>query len=325
VGPPPRSLLGLPPVRSRPLVRAQEGLRALRRFLRDSNRHNRPRRNRRRSRRRNRSRARHRRPSRSKCNRRQLSHDRNRRPAGRARALLLRRSLVNRRRAQGRPMLGRPPQVPYLCGIRRRRQHLNMASGRGWASDGKLNGPRAPRPLRLPSSFGFLPRSRRLPRPVRRMRRSLRQVRPLRAGSRLVRRRSRAQRLELSLGPVLELSPGVPSVRALQRRRVWRPQRLPRSVRRRLPANLARRRRDPYARASRPAVRPLSRAEHLFRQSLLLLDRKRACPLDRPLLLLDRKRACPLDRPLLPRGCRGRRCSLQLRSRSQYRARRGTH
>ena len=67
VGPPPRSLLGLPPVRSRPLVRAREGLRALRRSTRNSNRRSRPRRNRRRSRRRNRSRVRHRRPSRSKC------------------------------------------------------------------------------------------------------------------------------------------------------------------------------------------------------------------------------------------------------------------
>ncbi len=312
MGPRPRSPLGLPPVR-RPLVRAQEGLRALRRWTRDSNRRSRPRRNRRRSRRRNRSRVPHRRISRGKCNPHQLSHDRNRRPAARPRARPLRSSHVNRRRAQGLPMLGRR-QVPYPYGIHRRQQHLKKASGRGWVLEGKPSGQRATRQLRLPSSLGFRPRSRRLPHPVGS---DPRQVRPLRAGSGVVRRCSRARRpgpslepvLGLSLGPVLDLSPGVPSFRALQRLRVWRRRRPPRFVRRRLPGSLAHPPWDPYAQASRPVVRPLPKAEHLFPQSPLPPDRKRACP---------------PDRPLLPRGCRGRRCSLLLRLQSRYRARRAT-
>ena len=313
VGPPPRSLLGLPPVRSRPLVRAREGLRALRRWTRNSNRRSRPRRNRRRSRRRNRSRVPHRRISRSKCSPRQLSDHRNRRPVARPGALPLGSSHVNRRRAQGLPMLGRR-QVPYPYGIRRRQQYIKKASGRGWGLEGKPSGQRATRQLRLPSSLGFRRRSRRLPHPVGS---DLRQVRPLRAFSGLVRRCSRARRpglslgpvLVLSLGPVLDLSPGVPSFQALQRLRVWRPRRPPRFVRRRLPGRLAQPPRDPSAQASRPAVRPLPKAEHLFPQSPLPPDRKRACP---------------PDRPLLPRGCRGRPCSLLLRLQSRYRARRAT-
>ena len=73
-------------------------------------------------------------------------------------------------------MLGRR-QVPYPYGIRRRRQHLNKASGRGWGLEGRPSGLRATWLLRLSSSLGFLPRSRRLPHPVGS---DLRQVRPLR-------------------------------------------------------------------------------------------------------------------------------------------------
>jgi hypothetical protein len=184
------------------------------------------------------------------------------------------------------------------------------------------DGLKVPRQLRLPSSLGFLPHSRRQPHPVKRMCRSLRRVRPLRPGGRLVRRRRPVQRPGFSLGPVRDLSPGfslgpvrdlspgLPSVRALQRLRAWRPQDPLKSVRRRRPANLARRRRDPSARASRPAVRPLPKAEHLFRRSPLLLDRKPAC--------------LP-DLPPLPPGCRDRRCSPPVRLQSRYRARRRTH
>jgi hypothetical protein len=204
------------------------------------------------------------------------------------------------------------PLVPCPYGIRRRRQHLSKASGRGWGSAGRPNGLKVLRPLRLSSSLGFLPHSRRQPHPVGRMRRSLRQVRPLRPlppGGRLVRRRSPVRRPGFSLGPVLDPRPGLPSVRALQRLRALGPQRPLRSVRRRRPANLARRPRDPSARASRRGVRPLPKAEHLFRQSPLLLDRK---PAGLP------------DLPLLPRGCRDRRCSPPVRLRSRYRARRRT-
>ena len=163
--------------------------------------------------------------------------------------------------------------------------------------------------LRLSSSRGFLQRSRRLPHPVASDLRQVRPLRPLRLGGSLVRLCSRARRLGLSLEPVRDLSPGPPSVRALQRLRAWRPQRPPRSVRRRRPASLAPRPRDPSALASRLPVRPMSKAER---------------PVRRSPLLPDRNRACPPDRPLLPRGCRGRRCNLQLRVHSQHRARRRT-
>ena len=60
--------------------------------------------------------------SRSRCPRRRLSHDRNRRPAAKLRALPLQRSRVlHLRRPQGLPMHSRP-LVPYPYGIRRRFQ-----------------------------------------------------------------------------------------------------------------------------------------------------------------------------------------------------------
>ena len=88
-----------------------------------------------------------------------------------------------------------------------------------------------------------------------------RAVRPLRAGS-TGRRCSRLDAAGSDPGArpaapgAWKLSPGAPSVRALQRLRVWRPQHPPRFVRRRRPGSLAHR---PGTRTPRRADRPYAR------------------------------------------------------------------
>ena len=272
----------------------RQGPRALRRSSRNTKPRSRQRRNRLLRSRRNRSRIHRRRLSRSKQNRLPLRHDRNRRPVARPRTLPLRRSRVLHPRRQG-PMLGRP-LVPYPCGIRRRRQHLNKASGRGWGLVGRPSCLRTMWQLRLRSNLGFLPCSRRQPHPVGRMRRLRSHVRVLRPGSRLVRRCSRGP-LERRLGASLEHL----LLRALQRQPVWRLQQRLRSVRRRQPGSLARPL-SPAVLAGPPAVRPPAPADQLVLRSLLPEDHKRACP---------------PHRPLLRRGRRVRRCSHQLRRQSR--------
>ena len=146
----------------------------------------------------------------------------------------LRRSRVLHR-PQRLPVRVRP-LVQYRYGIRRRLQHLNKASGRGWGLVGRPSGLRATRQRHLRSNLGFLPRSRRQPHPVCRIRRLCSRVRVLRPGSRLVRRCSRGP-LERRLGASLEHL----LVRPLQRPPVWRPQQRLRFVRRHQPDSLARR------------------------------------------------------------------------------------
>ena len=208
--------------------------RALRRSSRNTKPRSRHRRNRLLRSRRNRSRIHRRRLSRSKQNRRQLRHDRNRRPVARPRTLPLRRSRVLHPRRQGSRCSVRP-LVPYPYGIRRRRQHLNKASGRGWGLVGRPSCLRTMWQLHLRSNLGFLPCSLRQPHLVGRMRRLRSHVRVLRPGSRLVRRCSRGP-LERRLGASLEHL----LLRALQRQPVWRLQQRLRSVRRRQPDSLAR-------------------------------------------------------------------------------------
>ena len=216
MGPPPRSLLGLPPVRSRPLVRAREGLRALRRWTRNSNRRSRPRRNRRRSRRRNRSRVRHQttKPQQVKSPPAQPRHRNADRGPGRERFPLRRSRVLRRRRPKGLPVPGRP-LVPYPYGIRRRRQHLNKASGRGWGLAGRPNGlkghGRSACPAASGSShaaganhtqWGAIPD--RSDRSGRAAEWSAGAAAPDAWGS------AWGPSWTLSLGPVLDLSPGVP-------------------------------------------------------------------------------------------------------------------
>ena len=273
-----------------------QGRPALRRFSRNTKPRSRQRRGRLLRSRRNRGRVRQRRLSRRKQSRRKLFHDRNRRPAARPRMPPLRRSRVLHRPPAGLPVRVRP-LVQYRYGIRRRLQHLNKASGRGWGLVGRPSGLRAMRQRHLRSNLGFLPRSRRQPHPVCRMRRLRSHVRVLRPGSRLVRRCSRGP-LERRLGASLEHL----LLRPLQRPPVWRPQQRLRSVRRHQPDSLARRPLSPVALAGRPAVRPPAPADQLVLRSLLPEDHRHACP---------------PGRPLLRRGRQVRRCSHQLRRQSR--------
>jgi hypothetical protein len=197
----------------------RQGLLALRRFSRSTKPRSRQRKSRLLRSRPNRSRVRQPRLSRSKQSRRRLSRDRNRRPAAKPQTLRLRRSLVLYRRRPRRVPVRGQPLVRYPFGIRRSRQHLNKASGRGSGLVGRPSGLRAMRLLRLHSNLEFLPRSRRQPHPVGRMRRPRRSVGALRPVSRLLRRRShsRGRRLEPRLG----ISLRHPRLRVLQRLLLW--------------------------------------------------------------------------------------------------------
>jgi hypothetical protein len=299
------------------VAHVRQGPRPLRRFSRNTKPRSRQRRSRLLRSRRNRGRVRQPRLSRSKRSRRRFSRDRNRRPAAKPQTVRLSRSLVlHRRRPRRLPVRGQP-QVRYPFGIRRRHQHLNKASGRGWGLVGRPSGLTAMWQRRLRSNLEFLPPSRRQPHPVGRMRRLRRHVRALRPVSRLVRRCSRGRRLEPRLGISLRHL----RLRVLQRLLLWWLQPPPRPV--------SRRQQDiPARHQQRPAVlanRPDSLERHPLYQPVLGSRPAVRPPVDqlvpRPPLLPDRKRVRPPDRPLLPQGRRARRCSHRRRCQSRYRGR----
>jgi hypothetical protein len=302
------------------VAHVRQGPRPLRRFSRNTKPRSRQRRSRLLRSRPSRSRVRQPRLSRSKRSRRRFSRDRDRRPAAKPQTLRVRRSLVLHRRPRRLPVRGQP-LVRDPFGIRRRHQHLNKASGRGWGLVGRQSGLRAMRLLRLHSNLGFLPPSRRRPHPVGGMRRLRRHVRALRPVSRLVRPCSRGRRLE----PRLVISLGHPRLRVLQRLLLWWLQQPPRPVNRRQPDIPARHQQRPAVLANRPD----SLERHQLYQPVLGSRPAVRPPVDqlvpRPRLLPDRKRVRPPDRPLLPHGRRVRRCSrrrrCQCRYQDRYRAR----
>lgn len=194
----------LPTVRSRPaagdraeprvLRRASRSISRVRRSSRNTSRRHLPRRNR------GRPKGRRRRLSRSRCPLRRLSHDPNRRPEAKPRALPRQPSCVlHLSRRQGL-RINCIPLGPYRCGIRRLLQHRSNPSGDASGLAGRQSLLRCTRLLRLSSSNPGRPsRSRREPHRVGLPRRLLRQVQSHRQDRRRVRRSSSARCMETSL------------------------------------------------------------------------------------------------------------------------------